>query len=345
VSRSAPSKKTRSKKAKTSGLKATADECRAWYRQLCLLRRFEEQAAEAYSLGKIGGFCHLYIGQEAVAVGSMAALREDDYVLSSYREHGLALARGMSAKSIMAELFGKAAGCSGGKGGSMHLFDASVNFLGGHGIVGGQIPLGTGMAFAAKYRRSNQVSVTFFGEAAANIGSFHESLNMASLWKLPAVYVIENNGYGMGTAIARATANMDLFHRAYSYDMEAEAVDGQDLFAVREAMDRAVQRARSTSEPSLLEMRTYRYVGHSMSDAAHGTYRTKEEVETYRQRDPINVLADTMKQHDLIDDDGLKAIDDEVKAEVADAVSFAEQAPDPEPDALYTDVYAEEGRC
>jgi len=342
VSRSTTPKKPPRVSQRSSTPTATAEECREWYRQLCLLRRFEEQAAEAYSLGKIGGFCHLYIGQEAVAVGSMAALRKDDYVLSSYREHGLALARGMSARSIMAELYGKADGCSGGKGGSMHLFDASLNFLGGHGIVGGQIPLGTGMAFAAKYRRTDQVSVTYFGEAAANIGSFHESLNMASLWKLPAVYVIENNGYGMGTAIARATASMDLFHRAYSYDMEAEAVDGQDVFAVKEAMERAVGRARGTGGPSLLEMRTYRYVGHSMSDAAHGTYRTKEEVEEYRKRDPIQVLADHMMAAGMIDDAGLKVIDDEVKAVVKDAAEFAEQSPDPAPEELYTDVYAED---
>jgi pyruvate dehydrogenase E1 component alpha subunit len=225
----------------------------------------------------------------------------------------------------------------------MHLFDVSRNFLGGHGIVGGQIPLGTGMAFAAKYRGTDQVSVSFFGEAAANIGSFHESLNMAALWKLPAVYILENNGYGMGTAIARATASMDLFHRAYSYDMEAEAVDGQDVFAVKDAMERAVERARTKSEPTLLEMRTYRYVGHSMSDAAHGTYRTKDEVEEYRERDPLVIMAAFMKKQGMIDDDGLKAIDDAVKAEVQDAMDYADQSPDPPLEALYTDVYAEGG--
>lgn len=332
------------KRSKPTGPPAgvTAEQCRHWYHQLCLLRRFEEKAAEAYSLGKIGGFCHLYIGQEAVGVGVMAALRDDDYIVSSYREHGLALARGMSARAVMAELYGKADGCSGGKGGSMHLFDASRNFLGGHGIVGGQIPLGTGMAFAAKYRRTDQVSVSFFGEAAANIGSFHESLNMASLWKLPAVYIIENNGYGMGTAIARATASMDLAHRAYSYDMAAESVDGQDMFVVKEAMDRAVERARTSSEPTLLEMRTYRYVGHSMSDAAHGTYRTKDEVEEYRKRDPLEVMAGHMRKAGMIDDEGLAAIDEEVKAEVQDSMDFAEQAPDPSPDALFADVYRDD---
>jgi pyruvate dehydrogenase E1 component alpha subunit len=271
----------------------------------------------------------------------MAVLREDDYIVTSYREHGLALARGMSARSVMAELFGKADGCSHGKGGSMHLFDAQRNFLGGHGIVGGQIPLGTGMAFAAKYRGTDQVSVSYFGEAAANIGSFHEALNMAALWKLPAIYVLENNGYGMGTAIARATATMDLFHRAYSYDMDAEAVDGQDLFAVKAAMTRAVERARQDSRPTLLEMRTYRYVGHSMSDAAHGTYRTKEEVEKYRKRDPIEVLSQHMRDAGMLDDPAKDALDDEVKAEVQDALDFADQAPEPPLEALYTDVYAE----
>ena len=338
------SKKRSSKKGSkvtTGSAAATEEQCRHWYRQLCLIRRFEEKAAEAYSLGKIGGFCHLDIGQEAVAVGVMSVLQKDDYVVTSYREHGHALARGMSARSIMAELYGKVDGCSHGKGGSMHLFDASINFLGGHGIVGGQIPLGTGMAFAAKYRGTEQVSVSFFGEAAANIGSFHESLNMASLWKLPAVYILENNGYGMGTSIARATAKMDLVHRAYSYDMEAEAVDGQDVFAVKDATERAVKRARTESEPTLIEMRTYRYVGHSMSDAAHGTYRSKEEVEEYRKRDPIAVLGSHMTDQEMIDADGLKAIDDEVKAEVQDALDFAEKAPEPPLDHLYTDVCVE----
>ncbi len=336
----------KSKARKAAGRKkaaaaASAEDCHKWLRQLYLLRRFEEKAGEAYRLGKIGGFCHLYIGQEAIAVGSMAALRPDDYIVTSYREHGLALARGMSANSVMAELYGKATGCSQGKGGSMDLFDAELNFMGGHGIVGGQIPLGTGMAFAAKYRGTDQVSVSFFGEAAANIGSFHESLNMAALWQVPAIYVIENNGYGMGTAIARATAQMDVAHRAYSYDMEAATVDGQDVFAVKQAMDEAVSRARETKEPTLLEMKTYRYVGHSMSDAAHGTYRSKDEVVEYQKRDPLTVLANHMKQQEMIDDDGIKAIDEEVQEEVKQAQEFAESSPEPEMDQLYTDVYAE----
>jgi pyruvate dehydrogenase E1 component alpha subunit len=319
---------------------ASPELCRGYLRQMMLIRHFEEKAGEAYSLGKIGGFCHLYIGQEAVAVGSIAALRADDYITTSYRDHGHALARGLTARSVMAELYGKATGCSHGKGGSMHLFDASRGFLGGHGIVGGHIPLTAGMAFAAKYRKTDQVAVCYFGEAAVNIGSFHETLNMAALWKLPAVFVVENNGYGMGTALARASAILDLAHRAYSYEMAEEVVDGQDVFAVRAAADRAVERARLESLPTLLEMRTYRYVGHSMSDAAHGTYRSKEEVEEYRQRDPIKLLQAHMRTAGMIDDAGLAALGAAVVAEVEDAVTFAEESPDPAPEALWTDVLA-----
>ena len=312
-----------------------------YLRQMLLIRRFEEKAGEAYSLGKIGGFCHLYIGQEAVAVGSITALRPDDYLTSAYREHGQALARGIPARAVMAELFGKATGCSHGKGGSMHLFDASLGFLGGHGIVGSHIPIAAGAAFAIKYRSGNQVSVCYFGEAAANIGAFHETLNMASLWDLPAIFICENNGYGMGTAVARASAVQTLSIRGNAYDMPAEAVDGQDVLAVREAMDRAVARAREESKPTLLEVRTYRYVGHSMSDAAHGTYRTKDEVEEYRRRDPIKLLADRMRAEGTLDDVGWEALEADVKGEVEDAYTFADESPDPEPSQLYADVYAE----
>ena len=322
---------------------ATAERYRHWLRQMLLIRHFEEKAGEAYSLGKIGGFCHLYIGQEALAVGTLAALRPDDYVISAYREHGQALARGMSPRSVMAELYGKATGCSKGKGGSMHLFDASLNFMGGHGIVGGQIPLAAGFAFAAKYRGTDQVALCYFGEAAANIGAFHETLNIAGLWKLPAVFVMENNGYGMGTSVARSSAITDLYERAASYNIPGVVVDGQDVDKVKAATDTAVERARAESTATLLEIRTYRYVGHSMSDAAHGTYRTKEEVEEYRQRDPIAVLERRMRDAGLLDDAGLKAVNDEVLAEVDDAVKFAEESPDPAPDELWTDVYAPEG--
>ena len=322
--------------------RAAAAVHRSYLRQMLLIRRFEEKAGEAYSLGKIGGFCHLYIGQEAVAVGAIAALGPDDYITTAYRDHGQALARGMTARAVMAELFGKAAGCSHGKGGSMHLFDASLGFLGGHAIVGSHIPIAAGAAFAIKYRGGNQVSVCFFGEAAANIGAFHETLNMASLWDLPALFICENNGYGMGTAVARASAVQNLSVRGNAYDMPAETVDGQDVLAVREAVDRAVARARKESKPTLLEVRTYRYVGHSMSDAAHGTYRTKDEVEEFRRRDPIKLLAERMRAAGTLDDAGWSALEAEVKAEVDDAYTFAENAPDPELSELYTDVYADQ---
>jgi pyruvate dehydrogenase E1 component alpha subunit len=318
----------------------TAEQYRSYLRQMLLIRRFEEKAGEAYSLGQIGGFCHLYIGQEAVAVGSIAALRHDDVLTCSYRDHGHALARGLSAREIMAELFGKATGCTKGKGGSMHLFDASKGFLGGHGIVGAHIPITTGMAFAFKYRGGDQVAVCYFGEAAVNNGAFHEALNMAALWKLPAIFICENNRYGMGTALERASAIYDISERACSYDMANEVVDGQDVLAMRAAMDRAVTRGRKESLPTLLEVRTYRFMGHSMSDPIHGHYRTKEEVEEQRKRDPIAVWGEQLKAAKLIDDAGIKAMDEEVQAEVADALKFAEESPDPDASELWTDVYA-----
>jgi len=317
-----------------------ADEYRDWLRQMLLIRRFEEKAGEAYSLGKVGGFCHLYIGQEAVAVGSLAAVGKDDYVVCSYREHGHALVRGISARTVMAELFGKAAGCSGGKGGSMHLFDVSLGFLGGHAIVGAHIPLATGMAFAAKYRDTRQVAVCYFGEAAVNNGAFHEALNMAALWKLPVIYICENNRYGMGTALERASAIYDISERACSYDMANEVVDGQDVLIMHAAMERAVQRARADRHPTLLEVRTYRFMGHSMSDPIHGHYRTKEEVEEQRKRDPIALWSQRLIAEGLMDEAGVKALDKEVLREVNDAYQFAEEAPDPEPEALWADVYA-----
>lgn len=306
------------------------------------IRRFEERCAELYQAEKIRGFLHLYIGQEAVAVGVMEALGADDAVVSTYREHGHALARGLSMGSVMAEMYGKQEGCSRGRGGSMHLFDASLGFMGGHGIVGGQIPLGAGFAFAAKYRGTDQVALTYFGEAAANIGAFHETLNMAALWKLPAIFVIENNGYGMGTAVKRAASVTDLASRAAAYGMPGVTVDGQDVVAVREATDLAVARARAGEGPTLMDIITYRYVGHSMSDAAHGTYRTRDEVEQFRARDPITVLSDRMRELGLLDDDRLAELEADVAAEVADSVQFAEESPEPDAAQLYTDVYAPE---
>jgi pyruvate dehydrogenase E1 component alpha subunit len=310
-------------------------------RQMLLIRRFEEKAAEAYALGKIGGFCHLYIGQEAVAVGSMAALRDDDYVICSYREHGQALVKGITPGAVMAELFGKATGCSKGKGGSMHLFDAGKHFMGGHGIVGGHIPLAAGLAFASKYKSTGQVVICYFGEAAVNIGAFHETLNMASVWKLPVIFLCENNRYGMGTAFERVAAVTDIVEHACSYDMAAELVDGMNALTVFEATRRAVDRARKGGHPTLLEVRTYRFMGHSMSDPLHGVYRTKDEVEEQKARDPITQLASKLKDEGVIDQGALDALDADVRREVEEAVKFADESPDPAPEELYTDVLAE----
>jgi pyruvate dehydrogenase E1 component alpha subunit len=310
-------------------------------RAMLLIRRFEERAGEQYALGKIGGFCHLYIGQEAVGVGTMAALRADDYIMGSYREHGQALARGMTARAAMAELFGKATGCSGGRGGSMHLFDAERGFLGGHGIVAGHIPLVTGAAFAIKYRKEDRVAVGFFGEAAVNNGAFHEALNMAALWKLPAIYVCENNRYGMGTALERAAALYDISARACSYDMTAETVDGMEVLAVRDAVARAVTRARAQQEPTLLEIRTYRFMGHSMSDPIHGHYRTREEVEQMKLRDPIVTFRARLVAAGMLDEVQWQAMEADVSAEVEDSVRFAEESPEAEPDELFKHIMAD----
>ena len=314
---------------------------RRMLRQMLLIRHFEEKAAEAYALGKIGGFCHLYIGQEAVAVGSLAALLDDDYVISSYREHGQALVRGISAGAVMAELFGKATGCSKGKGGSMHLFDAAKRFMGGHGIVGGHIPLGAGIGFGIKYKGGDQVCLCYFGEAAVNIGAFHETLNMASVYHLPVIFCCENNRYGMGTAFERVAAVTDVAEHACSYDIAAELVNGMDALAVYAATQRAVERARKGGHPTLLEVRTYRFMGHSMSDPLHGVYRTKDEVEEQKKRDPISQLALKLKEEGALDQAGLDALDAEVRAEVEEAVKFADESPDPDPGELTTHVVAD----
>lgn len=306
--------------------------------QMILIRRFEEKAAQSYTLGKIGGFCHLYIGQEAVAVGSLSALGPDDYVLTSYRDHGHALAMGTSADEVMAELFGRIGGCSKGKGGSMHLFDADKHFLGGHAIVGGQIPLATGVAFATKYKGTDQVTLCYFGEAAVNQGAFHESLNMAQLWKLPCIYICENNQYGMGTSLKRAMSQSDVSQKACSYGLAAEFVDGMDVLAVRAATERAVERARKEHLPSLLEVRTYRFMGHSMSDPGH--YRTRAEIERYQERDPIKVFGNSLREKGVLDDAGLKQIEDRVREAVERSVKFADSSPEPAPEELYTDIYA-----
>lgn len=305
---------------------------------MVLQRRFEEKCAEAYAIGKIGGFCHLYIGQEAISTGAMSVLRPDDYVITAYRDHGLALARGMTPHATMAELFGRAAGCSGGKGGSMHLFDRNLNFLGGHGIVGGHLPIAAGVGFAISYRGGDQVCLCFFGEAAVNIGAFHEALNMASLWNLPVVFIIENNRYGMGTAIGRSTAQQDVVKRAAAYAMIGTSVDGQDVYTVRDAMATAVERARKEHRPTLLEVRTTRFMGHSMSDAASGTYRSKEELEESMQRDPIVLLKKKMLSEGTLTEAEYKKMDDDAKAVAQDAWDFADASPEPAPEELFTHV-------
>jgi len=307
--------------------------------KMLLVRRFEEKSAEMYTLGKIGGFCHLYIGQEAVAVGAIAALEPEDAVLCSYREHGHALARGMDPGPIMAELFGKRTGCSKGKGGSMHIFDPAVGFMGGHGIVGGQIPLAAGVAFAAKYLNQSRVTLCFFGEAAVNIGSFHEALNLAQLWKLPVVYVIENNEFGMGTPILKTSAIRDLSEKAGSYDMARAVVDGMDVLSVYDGLSEAVERARKEDLPTLIEARTYRFMGHSMSDPAHGTYRTREELAEHRRRDPIKRFTSTLESLGIINQEYIDDLDGKIREVVDQAVTFADESPDPAPEDLYTDVY------
>jgi pyruvate dehydrogenase E1 component alpha subunit len=308
------------------------------YEQMLLIRRFEEKSADSYRIGKIGGFCHLYIGQEAVAVGTISAVRRDDFVLASYREHAHAIAKGVSPESVMAELYGKAGGCSQGKGGSMHMFDKDVNFLGGHAIVGGQIPLATGVAFASKYQGTDQVTLCYFGEAAVNQGAFHESLNLAQLWKLPCIYICENNHYGMGTSLARAMSFTEIWQKGQAYEMASEAVDGMDVLAVRAATQRAVERARRDYLPTLLELRTYRFMGHSMSDP--GNYRTHAEIVKHQERDPVKLFSDLLKENGIVNEQSLAEMDEQANAVVDRAIKFAEESPFPAPEELYTHVYA-----
>jgi pyruvate dehydrogenase E1 component alpha subunit len=306
---------------------------------MLLQRRFEEKTGEAYALGKIGGFCHLYIGQEAVSTGIIGQLRPDDYVIGTYRDHGQALVRGITPRAVMAELFGRIDGCSRGKGGSMHMFDRHTNFLGGHGIVGSHVPLAAGVGFAIKYRGGDQVCVCFMGDSVVNIGAFHEALNMSALWKLPVLFVIENNRYGMGTAVERAAAVDDLSKRADGYTgMDGIVIDGMDVHSVREATAKAIARARSESRPSLLEVRTYRYRGHSMSDAVSGTYRSKDELDEYQAYDPVFSLRDAMVVAGTLSVSEWEAMEAEVAATVQDAWDFADASPEPPPAALYEDV-------
>ena len=307
------------------------------YRRMLLIRRFEERAGQLYGMGLIGGFCHLYIGQEAVVVGMQAALEQGDEVITSYRDHGHMLACGMDPKGVMAELTGRSGGYSHGKGGSMHMFSKEEHFYGGHGIVGAQVPLGTGIAFANRYRKSDRVCLTYLGDGAVNQGQVYEAFNMAALWKLPVIYVIENNKYGMGTSVARASASKDLFGRGEAYGIPGRQVDGMDVLAVAEAARGAVARGRSGEGPIILEMMTYRYRGHSMSDPAK--YRTKEEVQRMRdEHDPIDRVRKRLLDSKAADEAALKKIDAEVKERIMEAAEFAQESPEPDAAALWTDV-------
>ena len=306
--------------------------------QMVLGRRFDEKCAEVYRMGKIGGFCHLYIGQEAIGVGSMMALKPTDMVITAYRDHVQAMIKGISPEAVMAELYGKAGGCVGGKGGSMHMFSKEHEFYGGHGIVGGQIGVGTGMAYAAKYKKSGQVVMCFFGEAAVNQGIFHESLNMAQLWKLPCIYICENNQYGMGTSQERAMSSASIAKKAEAFEMANEFVDGMDVMAVRDATLRAIERARKDSLPTLLEIRTYRFMGHSMSDP--GNYRTRDEIAKYQERDPIVLFKDSLKEAKILGDKDFEKIEKEAVETVARAVEFADASPLPDESELLKNIYA-----
>ena len=310
-----------------------------WYEKMQLMRKFEEKAGQLYGQQKIRGFCHLYIGQEACAAGAVSALTKDDKFITAYRDHAHPLALGTPANAIMAELFAKATGVSKGKGGSMHMFDKSVNFVGGHGIVGGQIPLGAGIAFAEQYAGTKNLCICYMGDGAVRQGALHETFNMAMLWKLPVIFCIENNGYAMGTSVARTSNVRDLYTLGESYDMPSEPVNGMDVEAVHEAVGRAAERARNGEGPTLIEFRTYRFKGHSMSDPQK--YRTREEVEEWRMQDPIELVKKTMVDNKIATEDELAAIDEKIKAEVEESVRFAEESPYPDPAEAFKDVYAE----
>ena len=317
------------------------DDLLTLYRQMLLIRRFEEKSAEMYALAKIAGFLHLYIGEEAVAVGAIAAIRPDDYVISAYRDHGHCLAKGSDSGKVMAELFGKVGGLCKGKGGSMHLVDAERHFMGGYAIVGGHLPLATGLAFASHYQKGNQVVLCFFGEGAVPSGQAHEAFNLAALWKLPVIFICENNRYGMGTPVQRAVAlYANLTDKARSHGIDATQVDGMDVLAVREVMRKIVSQVREGQGPHFIEAVTYRFMGHSMADPAHGHYRSKDEVEQERKRDPLRLLKQTMLDKQMADEDDFKRLEREVTDEVTAAVKFADESPFPQKDELYTDVYS-----
>jgi len=314
---------------------------RALYTDMVLIRRFEEKAAEGYALGKIGGFLHLYIGEEAVAVGATSAMRPDDYAIAAYREHGHCLAKGSDPKRMMAELYGRIDGLSKGKGGSMHLFDKSVNFLGGHAIVGAHLPLAAGAGFSIKYRGGDQVVACYFGDGAVPEGEFHEAMNLAALWKLPVIFICENNRYAMGTSLERALAETEIWKFGRSYNMPSEAVDGMDVLAIRDVVAQAVARARADGTPSLIEARTYRFRGHSMRDPAGAVYRTKEEVEREKLRDPIALFRDRALKAGWLAEDDLRSIEKDVADRVDEAVAFADASPEPPLEELLTDIFKE----
>ncbi len=310
-----------------------------WYEKMVLVRKFEEKSGQLYGQQKIKGFCHLYIGQEACAAGAASALTKDDKWLTSYRDHGFPLVLGTSANGIMAELFGKITGVSKGKGGSMHIFDKEVNFIGGHGIVGGQIPLGAGLAFAEKFNKTKNLCICFMGDGAVRQGAFHEALNMAMTWKLPVIFVIENNGYAMGTSVKRTSNVTELYTLGEAYDIPSEPVDGMSCEAVHLAVEKAAERARKGDGPTLLEFRTYRYKGHSMSDPAK--YRTKEELEEYKAKDPIEQVRAVILANKYASEAELEAIDKKIKEEVEASVKFAEESPYPSADEAFKDVYVQ----
>ncbi|HTE80116.1 MAG TPA: pyruvate dehydrogenase (acetyl-transferring) E1 component subunit alpha [Reyranella sp.] len=313
------------------------EQLKAFYHDMLLIRRFEERAGQLYGMGLIGGFCHLYIGQEAVVVGMQSTIGGKDAIVTSYRDHGHMLAAGMDPKGVMAELTGRSGGYSKGKGGSMHMFSREKNFYGGHGIVGAQVPIGTGLAFAHKYHGNKNVSLTYFGDGSANQGQVYEAMNMAALWKLPVIYIIENNRYGMGTSIERSTAIVELYKHGEAFGIPGEAVDGMDVLAVRTAGEKAVEHARSGQGPYILEMQTYRYRGHSMSDPAK--YRTKEEVDKYRsERDPIDHVRKLLLEGKMTDEAALKAVDAEIRKIVNDSAEYAQHSPEPDPSELWTDI-------
>jgi pyruvate dehydrogenase E1 component alpha subunit len=326
--------------AKKKGNTVSKDELHRYYYDMLMIRRFEEKAGQLYGMGLIGGFCHLYIGQEAVVVGIQSTLKDGDAVITSYRDHGHMLACGMEARGVMAELTGRAGGYSKGKGGSMHMFSREKNFYGGHGIVAAQVPIGAGIAFAHKYNSNDLVSVTYLGDGAINQGQVGEALNMAALWDLPAIFVIENNKYAMGTSQERASAGTDLYNRGKPYGIPGKQVDGMDVLAVREAAQTAVTHCRAGKGPYVLEMQTYRYRGHSMSDPAK--YRSREEVSKIRsERDPIDRMRGWLIEEGFADENELKEIDRKIKNIVSDAAEFAQNSPEPDPSELYTDVLVE----